>query len=80
MHFTYSTVLFLSSHLDLFPLYLQSESSLDDEAMMAVDEALGQVFRMRFALKHQKKEQKGLLVDLPLPDKRSCDNYLLMCR
>ncbi len=27
--------------------------------MMSVDEALGQVFRTRFALKHQKKQQKG---------------------
>lgn len=37
----------------------QSESSLDDDAMMAVDEALAAAFRKRFALKHQKKEKKG---------------------
>ncbi len=37
----------------------QSESSMDDDAMMAVDEALGQVFKTRFALKHQKKQQMG---------------------
>ena len=41
------------------PLPLQSEASLDDEAMMSVDEALGEVFRTRFAVKHQKKQQKG---------------------
>ena len=42
-----------------FPLW-QSEESLDDEAMMSVDEALGQVFRTRFAFKHQKLQQKGV--------------------
>lgn len=26
---------------------------------MAIDKALGEVFRTRFALKHQKKQQKG---------------------
>lgn len=41
-------------------LLCQSEASLDDDAMMAVDDALGQVFRTRFALKHQRKQQKGM--------------------
>ncbi len=38
---------------------VQSEASLDDDAMMAIDDALGQVFRTRFAIKHRKKQQKG---------------------
>ena len=37
----------------------QSESSLDDEAMEMVDEALAAVFRSRFAHKHQNKQKKG---------------------
>lgn len=41
--------------------HMQSEASLDDDAMLAVDEALGEVFRTRFALKHQKKLKKGNL-------------------
>lgn len=41
------------------PLPSQSEESLDDEAMMAVDDALAEVFRTRFALKHQKKAKQG---------------------
>ena len=40
-------------------LHLQSEESLDDDAMMAVDDALGAVFRTRFALKHHQKQKKG---------------------
>lgn len=38
---------------------VQSESSLDDDAMVAVDEALAAVFRTRFAMKHQRKQKKG---------------------
>ena len=36
-----------------------SESSLDDDAMMAVEEALAAAFRSRFASKHQNKQKKG---------------------
>ena len=35
--------------------------------MMAVDEALGQVFKTRFTLKHQKKRQKGWSVEQSMP-------------
>ena len=42
--------------------HMQSEASMDDDAMMAVDEALGEVFRTRFALKHQKKLKKGFVI------------------
>ena len=37
----------------------QRESSLDDEAMEMVDEALAAVFKSRFASKHQNKQKKG---------------------
>lgn len=43
----------------LYYLCIQSESSLDDDAMMAVDEALAAVFRTRFAMKHQRKQKRG---------------------
>lgn len=38
---------------------VQSEKSLDDDAMIAVDSALAEVFRTRFALKHQKRVRQG---------------------
>ncbi len=32
---------------------------MDDDVMMAIDDDLAEVFRARFALKHQKKVKKG---------------------
>ncbi len=32
---------------------------MDDDVMVAIDNDLAEVFRTRFALKHQKKAKKG---------------------